>query len=1443
MILVSHVKYTLAQLTVEGHAVSLERGERMEYTGERCIPGKRGLELLEFEHRVRYALALEYAQGRDALDLATGAGYGASMLAEFARSVVGTDISGEAVEYARNSFGRSNVNFICADLCADDFIARVKEVHPEPFQCITAFEIVEHINEPLRLFRIAQELLSEDGVFLVSTPNIDYPFELDNQNPHHVTEYSRDTFGQLLRDTFPHVLIQPQQIHLLTTIGTGTGNLADVREWRSYGHDHAKFFVAVCAKAEEAIGRGWAGLITSDAHLKFLQLKLKEVRTDQAVKGRHIKTLESHLQDLSEGKTGITLEQLQAQVNESKAVTLELMAVKCENATLKAANESLKGELDGVKLAGASLKGELDAMKLAGASLKGELDAMKLTEESLRNELQAAKQENARLEATLADLGRVRAAQAQQLAQADARLGRTATGCVPLDESNRRFQGKLDELQEIWVKYGDLEKRLNQSIQNAQRERAEARRSVQELREHPAVRRLLRFGTPGLKLLGLFGLGQKKKPERAVAPPKEDAAAPPSDASFETILKRTVADQSNREMTLLPEADLQRLRTELGKRPQELLASVVMPTYNRAASIGAALESVLAQSYGHWELLIVDDGSTDETAEIVARYQRSHGNIRFVRIDHEGVSGARNRGLQESCGAVIAYLDSDNTWHPDYLLYMVNALALSGRKTGYAALRIVDHDADGALSYRKLHFRRDALLKNNYIDINIFVHRRELAGELGGFDTALRRWVDWDLILRYTEHHVPVEVPIALCDYNKHRRLNQITAEEAPTFKFKVLNKHLVDWDALEAELPLRIRGLVSIVIPVFNQARLTENCVNSIYQHSARCSFEVVLVDNGCNKETRDELRRIASRHRGLRLVENYENYFFSLGNNVGASESRGDVIVLLNNDTIVTPGWLDALIAPLANQDDVGVVGPKLLYEDGTVQHAGIVFSNRSKIPYHIYKGAPGDAACVNISRTFQVLTGACLAIRAADYIRLRGLDPVYANGGEDMDFCFRMKQQLGKTMLYEPASVVFHLEGKTEGRGKSIMYNRETFVACWGAAVRADDFEYYKLDGFEVLEYVKPGREPDGVTASYVPRLKPDLSAAPKSSRPVGVEIMPNSSAPTVAPQRILVVKPSGIGNMVMFVPALRALRSHLPDAIITMVCFRQEAKIIEDLVDRVLSLERKDPATGAVDPMELEERIGAGEFDVALYPPFTNLGRPTPYLKRVIPRHITHPKVDFVHRHEVLHNLDIIRQLGWEGDTPDMEFPCDEGTGVKLGFNGNLIGIHCGASGSAHMQKKKWPLEYWSSLLDMLPESYQVVLCGGPDECQDAECVIAGLSRRPLGTVHNFAGKLDVRATAGLIRDCRLFISNDSGLMHVAAAMKTPVLAIFGPTMPSKNAPWGDSATNRYLQSDIPCCPCYVADPKALMACGEQVCLAQITPEIVLAKANEMLAHKS
>lgn len=189
------------------------------------------------------------------------------------------------------------------------------------------------------------------------------------------------------------------------------------------------------------------------------------------------------------------------------------------------------------------------------------------------------------------------------------------------------------------------------------------------------------------------------------------------------------------------------------------LVSVVLPVWNRAGLVGSAIASVVAQTWERWELLVVDDGSTDDTRAVLDAWTARDPRVRVLAQRHGGHAVARNRGLAASRGEVITYLDSDNAWAPGYLAAVVAAFADPAVTSVYCAQRVHDHALDDDW-VRAEPFDAEALRGGNFIDLNVFAHRRALYERLGGFDAGLRRLTDWDLVLRFAADAPPRQLPV-----------------------------------------------------------------------------------------------------------------------------------------------------------------------------------------------------------------------------------------------------------------------------------------------------------------------------------------------------------------------------------------------------------------------------------------------------------------------------------------------------------------------------------------------------------------------------------------------------------------------------------------------------------------------------------------------------------
>ncbi|HRZ25803.1 MAG TPA: glycosyltransferase [Spirochaetota bacterium] len=286
-------------------------------------------------------------------------------------------------------------------------------------------------------------------------------------------------------------------------------------------------------------------------------------------------------------------------------------------------------------------------------------------------------------------------------------------------------------------------------------------------------------------------------------------------------------------------------------------------------------------------------------------------------------------------------------------------------------------------------------------------------------------------------------------------------------YELSLRNHRLIDWEKQQRQSKNRDKNKVSIIIPIYGQPELTKKCLESIYNTPAGTEFEVIVVDNGSDQNTKNIIRDPEFKKKtNFKVITNKRNLNFALGCNIGFSFSIGYIVVFLNNDTIVTENWLINLIKPLLMDNEIVATQPKLIYPDNTIQSVGIVFSDYSCIGYNIYQGFPSDEINTSYDRNFKALCGACMAVKAKDFADNYGFDSIFINGQEDIDFCLRLVRSTNKKLLYTSSAKVYHFESKTSGRGKYIFNNRKLFKERWENQIIADDFNYYNEDHYKII-----------------------------------------------------------------------------------------------------------------------------------------------------------------------------------------------------------------------------------------------------------------------------------------------------------------------------------------------------------------------------------------
>ncbi|ACM04349.1 rhamnan synthesis F family protein [Cereibacter sphaeroides] len=315
--------------------------------------------------------------------------------------------------------------------------------------------------------------------------------------------------------------------------------------------------------------------------------------------------------------------------------------------------------------------------------------------------------------------------------------------------------------------------------------------------------------------------------------------------------------------------------------------SVIMPTYNRGWCIGRAIRAVLAQTHRTFELIIVDDGSTDNTEQEVRRRfpdEIASGQIVYIRLERNaGVCKARNIGMMRARGDWIAYADSDNEVRP-YLLSMFAHRILQDPDKDTVYGRFINVNS-GAIIGKP--FESGDVLQGNFIDLGVFTHRRSLMGKLGCFDDLLRRLVDWDLIIRYTRHDTPAYIDKILLNYLDEERKDRISVGESfVKANIQVHRKH--------SSLPT-----VSTIIVSYNHLEFIVEAIESALAQNGNFHHEILLSDDGSTDGTARIMARYAEKYpMRIRNISRGSNHGVSENYRYCFAEAQGEFVAVLEGD-----------------------------------------------------------------------------------------------------------------------------------------------------------------------------------------------------------------------------------------------------------------------------------------------------------------------------------------------------------------------------------------------------------------------------------------------------------------------------------------------------------------------------------------------------------------
>jgi len=542
-----------------------------------------------------------------------------------------------------------------------------------------------------------------------------------------------------------------------------------------------------------------------------------------------------------------------------------------------------------------------------------------------------------------------------------------------------------------------------------------------------------------------------------------------------TIFKKATEDFGSQEIA-------SEICNSLSYKPK---ISIIIPTWNTEEKwLRKAIESVRNQVYDNWELCIADGGSTaSDTRKVLREYSDLDSRITVKLLsENMDISGNSNQALKMASGEFVGFLDHDDELIPNALLENVKLLNVHPE----ADLIYSDHakiDENGVIYDQefKTDWSPELLLSYCYIG-HLKIIRKSILDEVGGFRSQFDGSQDYDLLLRVTEktenvYHIPEILYL-------WRATKKSLAQSACSKPYSIERGRMAVEDAIkrrgisgevlipdfasrnklgiyEIKFSIKDQELVTIIIPTKDNVDLLKRCVDSIEAKTTYDNYEILILDNGSERiEMINLLESLSNKYRVKKAIT--DGFNFSELVNFGASQASGNIIVLLNDDTeVITPSWIEDMLGWIQSDDKIGAVGCKLIYEDGRIQHAGVVLGMCSHPADHAFKLRHYQDGCylnyANVVRNYSAVTAACLMTKKSAFNHIGGFNdenlPISFN---DVDFCLRLIEN-GFRVVYTPKAMLYHHEGKSRGIGEKIDRPQEVefFESKWGDLIFEDRF----------------------------------------------------------------------------------------------------------------------------------------------------------------------------------------------------------------------------------------------------------------------------------------------------------------------------------------------------------------------------------------------------
>ena len=538
-------------------------------------------------------------------------------------------------------------------------------------------------------------------------------------------------------------------------------------------------------------------------------------------------------------------------------------------------------------------------------------------------------------------------------------------------------------------------------------------------------------------------------------------------------------------LTKPSQEELERQRKEIWEKGPKF--SIVMPLYKTPERyLREMLDSIVAQTYTDWELCLADGSPKGaDVSKIVKKYQDKDSRILYKRLEQNGgISDNTNVAIAMTSGDYIVLADHDDAMTEDALFECAKAVKEHPEcEVIYSDEDKMDMDG-GALfdPHFKPDFNLDLLTSVNYI-CHQFVVKKELVDKVGGLRKEFDGAQDYDFIFRCTEAASGVwHIPKVLYHWRCHQD-STASNPQSKLYAFEAGSRaimehyHRVGVEAEKVEKGVdygiyhtifKILGepLVSIIIPNKDHHQDLDLCIRAILTKGTYKNLEFVVVENNSTKkETFAYYQSIQKEFPQVRVVTWTKEFNYSAINNFGVHHARGEYLLFLNNDTeLIARNFIEEMLG-FCQREDVGAVGARLLYQDDTIQHAGVVvgfggIAGHTFIGLHKAENSYFHRAMC--AQDYSAVTAACMMSKKSVFEEAGGFSEDLAVAFNDIDYCMKVRS-LGKLVVYAPYAVLYHYESKSRGLEdtpeKVARFNREVakFAKKWPDILKNGD-PYY-------------------------------------------------------------------------------------------------------------------------------------------------------------------------------------------------------------------------------------------------------------------------------------------------------------------------------------------------------------------------------------------------